>query len=258
MNGIADTLLQAAVEWRGRPATYEPGGLGSVGDKFNAAFSNSAFADPQRVRSLAFEYFVGLIFNADYEDLSVLVDSWLCRPVGGFTVALHWTSLPFHSALAIPNPILFSLPPDPPVPYKHRWAYRSYGTVTLFTIGIKIPEAPSLLHIIRITSQDEWQWRPTGYEWENPSGLYGTYVFRVDYPWHPGWPSIKAVGPEGASVTFKPGIVAAVNEYGVRETAETRPYPDPIATGLVDNAHILVNWLEGKFGIPVNVKMGVK
>lgn len=77
--GIDDSLLKSSVHWRGTPDTYVSGSLEAQGRGFSAAF-NSFAAVSGIPTEIAFEFFTGLVFNANYRTLSGLrnvVDRWL-------------------------------------------------------------------------------------------------------------------------------------------------------------------------------------
>lgn len=257
MNGIADTLVKAAVEWRGRPETFEPGALGSVGDTFNDAFAGAGFAATEGGRSLAFEYFVGLIFNADYEDLGKLAASWLQL------VDLIVEFPPAVRALYVaPDclwPVAMSLITGI-VSYQYEWSCpekKVYGPKPLVRSMVRLYRSRPPFYGGKWsiwTDKGTWIKEPIhGIPTLFPPGSY------VNLRWK--GPPMKvdkvSVREGGLLPVFRISIADAVDAYVESERAVERPYPDPTATAHADNGYVFSNWAQGKFGSPEVQTVGI-
>lgn len=246
----SDYLLQAAVNWRGKPASFVSGELGDAGKAFDTAFGGLDYPADSDGSHCALEYFVGLIFNADYGDLEGLkrvVESWL-TPVGRVIVIedFKWDDYVFETALECPSV------------QESAYAGKTAQTEWIsepsnpFRIEIQFginPRWPDLIGPMQICDYSRgWRrilsgFRGTAY----PGSTHVLSAYWLMYGADHGHFTYY-FGQEARA--FKPAIEQAVRAYVEGELAAERTYPDMAATAATDNGFVFVNWAADKFGLP--------
>ena len=246
---IDELLTLAACNWRGKPYPYTAGLLGDIGPRFRDAFERG-YPESGATRSLAFEYFAGLVFNADYSDLAsyiALVKSWLVV-VPGLSVivpacvkAFSWNVFPDVVPLVNRGAVdsWWSMS-YPCVSGEWRWWLShpvEYSAPYWWRLGLSFDHYGGWMG-------DRW------YEWarSQTEGFVGSYA--------PGYGASAPAGcfvlveSNGGVGVFEPIIESAVARYAAGEQIPSRDYPEPLATAQAQNGYVFANWAAEKYGVP--------
>lgn len=256
MPHYGDMLLHAAVSWRGKPPTYRNGDLGEVGDRFHAAIVSEPEATDGNSLSLTFEYFTGLVFNADYSELDglrALVNSWLLQ----ITIMEVTATVRYEHQ----------------TPYERRdinlwsWWYETTGGSLPGGRGEERESMPDWLQAWEDYLIHRWRYPPRLAGWHSfmrheiaPNETVRIYVssgrHRTLNTAYLTVGEARALDlrvwdlPSVVSEGFLPDIQTRVNEYVRAQLGRPRQFPEPDATAGADNGYVFASWAEGLFGLP--------
>lgn len=245
-----DYLLLAGVNWRGDPATFDRGALTTSGEYFNEAWGAAPWNGLDPDAKIAFEYFAGLVFNADYEGIDGLqrvVDSWMLTPL---------THVPWTIFL----PLEFPWTPDH-IPYRVPMSEGMAGRGGISPLYyVKHP----LIDHAYFSS--DIRYGP--YRSFHLSGGKGVEVYRLaewlteeegpsfekthQNPLFPRFPSYIKAADRGTSwpLGFTFSIMDMCLSYIQTEKSLERGYSPAFDTAETRNGFIFNNWAEEKFGPP--------
>jgi hypothetical protein len=199
---------------------------------------------------LAFEYFAGLVFNANYSDLESyegIVKSWLAWS-GDLTILVPPCANAFAQGHCVPV--------VPLTLFKENvWNYSSTYAPRTETIQWQLAKTMGLDYVFRFRLElGYWSgsmYSPSvAYDWWRlfSDGPIGEYLPPASSPVQAG--CIVLVTGGAVLGAFTDFIRGKLEVYVADEQTQARDYPEPLATAQAQNGYIFANWAAEKYGLP--------